>query len=374
VSQQSRLHEKRRAASSKCTVWRRGHWTGRPFVLGGFFLVAVLGSLCAYALARQSAKLAGKAQLAEPAPNVALPPVHKVTPEEETLSGKTEFGQFPPYSEAERELELMLHGKDEDIDLALANWLIVADIPQFSDITREGYFKQLDALSEQVRQDMVVMQKSGRHRNDPDGPRAHCSDFVDAMHKLGFAYAEKFRQQDLPLALKKEMYTDANNIFLAGLLRTRRGTCVSLPLIYLVIGQRLGLPVHLVTLGQHYFIRWEGPGLRMNIETTIPDAACFTPDDSVYLDTEGMTRDQVTSCQLRNLTSREIVGDLFFTRSGYWGQTGGKCETQCCLDLSRARQLSPEDPAIKSQYQSMFDYYHIKPEYKSIEIRTKPNE
>ena len=178
----------------------------------------------------------------------AVPSSHQVTPEE-TLSDKTEFGQFSPNTEAERELEKILQGKDEDIDLALANWLIAADIPEFRNMTREAYFTQLDAMTEQVRQDMARMQTSGWHGVNPNDPDTRCCRFCSAIIELRFAYREEFRQEDLTLVQMKALYADANNIFLAGLLHTRRGSCVSMPLIYLVIGQRLGLPVHLVTLG-----------------------------------------------------------------------------------------------------------------------------
>ena len=72
---------------------------------------------------------------------------HKTAPQ--SLSDATEFGQFAPATDAERELEGMLRGKDDDIDLALANWLIAADIPQFADMPREAYFVELDAMTKQ---------------------------------------------------------------------------------------------------------------------------------------------------------------------------------------------------------------------------------
>src|SRR6266850_5026427 len=200
-----------------------------------------------------------------------------------------------------------------------------------SSTTREAYFAQLDAMTEQVRQDMARMQRSGWHGVNPNDPDTRCCRFCSAIIRLRFAYAEEFRQENLTRAQMKGLYSDANYIFLAGLLHTRRGTCVSMPLVYLVIGQRLGLPVHLVTLGKHYFIRWEEPGYRMNIETTAVEKITMTPDDSVYLDIEGMTRDRLTGSQMRNLTKREVMGNLFFTRSAYWATKGRSCKNRQCL-------------------------------------------
>jgi hypothetical protein len=285
------------------------------------------------------------------------------------FSRKTDFGWFLPRTQGERDLERVLRGKDEDIDLALANWLIAADIPQFRNLTREAYFKQLDAMTEQVRQDTAIMQKSGWHGANPNDPDTRCCRFCSAIIRLHFAYAEEFRRETLTPGQTRELYADANDVFLAGLLRTRRGSCVSMPLIYLVVGQRLGFPVHLVAIGKHYFIRWEESDYHMNIEPTIVQKIAMTPDDSVYLDTEGMTHDQVRGSDLRNLTNREIVGQLFFTRYGYWHSKGAEYEAQACLDLSRAHHLAPDDPGIMAMYQAVSNHYGIKPEHAAIDIR-----
>src|ERR1700722_10204897 len=101
-----------------------------------FFSVLVIVFVCAYALSRQRASHAN-------------PPISSAT----QASPDNTLGQFPPYTEAEREIEKMLGGKDEDIDLALANWLIVADIPQFAGVTKEQYFARLNEMVDEVRMD-----------------------------------------------------------------------------------------------------------------------------------------------------------------------------------------------------------------------------
>ena len=377
-SKQFRMRSKCGTKAPEGAVWKRTPLIGPFLGLGGFLLVAAVASIYAFALAQQGGGHEDKtllpkspSGLANSASTEAIPPIHKVTAEENALSGKTEFGQFPPYTQAERELEKMLRGRDEGIDLALANWLMAADIPQFRDLTRDAYFTQLDTMLEQVRQDMARMQASGWHGTNPNDPETRCVRFCSAIIRLRFAYAEEFREENLTPVQMKALYADANNIFLAGLLRTQQGSCVSMPLIYLVIGQRLDMPVHLVTIGKHYFIRWDEPTYRMNIETTGVEKIAVTPDDSVYLDTEGMTRDQLRGSDLRNLTRREVVGELFFARMSYWHTKDGKCETQSCLDLSRARHLAPDDPRIKAVYQAVFNHYGIKSEYTSIDIRPK---
>jgi hypothetical protein len=76
--------------------------------------------------------------------------------------------------------------------------------------------------------------------------------------------------------------------------------------------------------------------------------------------------------QMRNLTRREVVGNLFFARSAHWRTYGGKYETQRCLDIAAARHLAPDDPGIKATHEGLFKAYGIKPEHTKIEIRITP--
>lgn len=315
---------------------RSGNPKGR-FILFGF--VAVI-AVCVFATSYRATK-----------PNQPQTPL-----------AKPSFGQFPAYTVAEGELEKMLASKDESIDLALANWLVVADIPQFAGVTREAYFKILDGMVEEVRRDMArrkeVAISKGKNPNDPD---VRCSVFCGSVVALGFDYAEDFRQHDLTPQRLQALHGDGDKVFLAGLLRSRRGSCVSMPLIYLVIGQRLGFPVHLVAIGKHYFIRWQEPGYRMNIETTIVDRVAVTPDDSVYIQDEGLTRDKLRGSDLRNLSNQEVLGQLLFTRSAYWVMSGERSKTRSWADLSRAFHLAPDDPAIVKTHQTIFSREGITP-------------
>ena len=270
-------------------------------------------------------------------------------------STETAPRQFASSTAAERELEKILSRRGGDIDLALVNWLIAADIPEFQDLSRDAYFKQLDAMTEQVRQEMARMRRVAASRGDNvDSAKTRCGIFCNAIIKLGFAYTEEFRQENVTPAMMKTLYANPDNICLAGMLRTQRGSCVSMPLIYLVIGQRFGLPVHLVAVGKHYFIRWEEPGYRMNIEPTIVNRVAVTPDDSVYLETEGLTGEHLKGSDLRNLSRREVVGQLLFARSAYWATKGPEFVAAQHRDLAQAHVLAPDDAAILRSHEAVF--------------------
>ena len=102
-------------------------------------------------------------------------------------------------------------------------------------------------MTEQVRRDMAKMQAKGYAGTDPNDPQTRCQQFCSAIIGLHFAYAEEFREENITPKQVFALYANPNNIFLAGLMRTKRGSCASMPMIYLVIGMRLGMPVHLVS-------------------------------------------------------------------------------------------------------------------------------
>jgi hypothetical protein len=62
---------------------------------------------------------------------------------------------------------------------------------------------------------------------------------------------------------------DARRHFIHGPLSGEGGTCSSLPVLYLAVGRRLGYPLALVQAKEHFFIRWEEPHERFNIECTM---------------------------------------------------------------------------------------------------------
>jgi len=280
----------------------------------------------------------------------------RIPPKTGVPSAFSSLSANEPANANDDKLHDLLKRDDGNIDLALANWLIVEDVPEFIGLTQKSFLERIDAETELVKAAMDRMQSSGYGGTDPNDPKTRCRQFCSAIIGLNFGYAQEFREENFTKAQLASLYANPNDLFLAGLLQTRQGSCVSIPLLYLVIGQQLGMPVHLVALGKHFFIRWEEPGLRMNIETTSTSKIAWTPDDSVYLDIEGMKPDQLRGSDLRNLSNREVVGELFFTRMSYWHAKGPKYEDRSLNDLAVAHKLASEDPAIERAFDILVNH------------------
>jgi len=96
----------------------------------------------------------------------------------------------------------------------------------------------------------------------------------------GVHYSEARKTDPATAGTRDGFFSDARDVFLHGLLGPeRRGTCSSLPVLYVAVGRELGYPLKLVTTKAHLFVRWEGQGERFNIEAAGERAVNRFSDD-----------------------------------------------------------------------------------------------
>ena len=76
----------------------------------------------------------------------------------------------------------------------------------------------------------------------------------------GYRYTDKVDKFGIP--------TNKNELFLHGMLKTKNGYCMNLSLLYLIIADKLNLPIYGVGLPNHFFVRYESERTRINIEST----------------------------------------------------------------------------------------------------------
>ena len=96
------------------------------------------------------------------------------------------------------------------------------------------------------------------------------------------------------------------NKLLAHYLATRRGNCVSMPILFLILADRLDLDVTLATAPLHIFARYrDADGGTFNIETS---NGGHPARDDWYIGTMGISRRAIASgLYLRSLSRRENV-------------------------------------------------------------------
>ncbi len=140
--------------------------------------------------------------------------------------------------------------------------------------------------------------------------------------------------------------SDSRNLFIHGVLSGRGGTCVSMPILYIAVGRRLGYPLKLVRAKEHLFARWEeSGGERFGIESTSRGFSVRS-DDYYRRWPKPITDEEFErGAYLRNLRPREELAVFLGQR--------GNClrDNMAFLDAARAysyaAQLAPDDQGIE---------------------------
>lgn len=185
-----------------------------------------------------------------------------------------------------RSIPQVLALPDEQIDLASAA-LIVSE--RWSDIV-EGlrYRQRIDSMAYHIQQVL---------RDQGIGLDYRALDVINQylFNQMGFHAVPHAR--------------DANDLFIHSVLDRRRGYCLSLSILYLSIGERLGLPLFGVVVPGHFFVRYDDGRVRINIETTDNGSR---PSDDYYrsvnrvpvahpLYLQNLTKSQTLACLFNNL-------------------------------------------------------------------------
>ncbi|NLG62219.1 MAG: tetratricopeptide repeat protein [Candidatus Cloacimonetes bacterium] len=132
--------------------------------------------------------------------------------------------------------------QESEVDLALAALLIAAE--EYPQLVPEPYLRRIDILAERVRDrlgeetaPLVILQELNRVLFEEEGFRGNA-----------------------------EAYYDPRNSFLNDVLDRRAGVPLTLSLLYLEIGWRLGLPLHGVNFPGHFLVRYDGEALKLLID------------------------------------------------------------------------------------------------------------
>ena len=136
----------------------------------------------------------------------------------------------------------MVASSEAELDLALGALLIAAE--EYPQLVPDLYVRRLDLLAERVRDrladetaPLVVLQEMNRVLFEEEGFRGNA-----------------------------EAYYDPRNSFLNDVLDRRLGIPLTLSIVYLEVGWRLGLPLEGVNFPGHFLVRHVGAAVRLLID------------------------------------------------------------------------------------------------------------
>lgn len=182
-------------------------------------------------------------------------------------------------------------GTKDSVDVAEAALLLENDVDPKVDIKK--YLEQIDNMVKDIRT-MTGNNNDARHR-------------INTLRAYLFSVFEMRYDFSDPLAEKRSNQT------LSGILETRKGSCSTMPLLFLVLAQRLGYPINPVLLPQHVFLRYSDfPRAQYNLEVT-SDGDIFH-DDDYYKKGKDYNLTQLgidSGSYFKTLTHKEYLSVLF---------------------------------------------------------------
>ena len=176
---------------------------------------------------------------------------------------------------------------EEKIDIGLAALTFAKEV--YPNIDIQAYSKKIDALASEVK--AVI-------NGNPDPDFA-----IRAMNTV------LYRREGFRYDKAEDNRGTRDNFFLNGILDTKKGTCISMPMLWMAVAQRVGLPVYPVHSPEHTFLRFKDKQLKdSNIEAT---SGGGSPSDEQYIRDFHITPTAVASGgYMRTLSYREYLAEL----------------------------------------------------------------
>jgi len=151
----------------------------------------------------------------------------------------------------------------------------------------------------------------------------------------------EYNRDDL-LAQKKESQ------FLNGYLATRKGSCLTMAMLYLALADRLGWPIRAVRAPYHYFCR--DAGMKDgNLEAT--GFGGFTPDSAYIADLKVPEAALRSGAYMKSLTRKEYLATLLEVNARLFHDRGDLRKAIYYLELSVAN-----DPAFSGGHWNLANY------------------
>jgi regulator of sirC expression with transglutaminase-like and TPR domain len=212
----------------------------------------------------------------------------------------------------------MVARPEPEVDLATAALLIAAE--EYPQLVAEPYLRRLDELAERVRD----------RQWDATAPVVMLQDVSRVLFE-----EERFRGNT-------ESYYDPRNSFLNDVLDRRVGIPLTLSIIYLEVGWRLGLPVHGVNFPGHFLVRYDGAALKLLVDPFQEGRVRFEDEAQELLDHVygGSVRMQPEF--LRAADRKDILVRLLENLKGTW--LNARDDVRALGALERILLLLPDSP------------------------------
>lgn len=242
-----------------------------------------------------------------------------------------------------RDLVAMSDAELEAMDPLVMNMVVARDVPELAEIDFTRYARLVDGWADRIGRGLaaseaVESRTSPAYQADPDIWRAGGMAVALAGPTIGIAYT---REIDM---------SNHADLFVPGLIDTKRGTCSNMPVLYMAVAHRLGWPLKAVVAADHMWCRWDDGTKQFNLEATSTtstggEGAFSTPPDESYMtDLRVSPKAVEVGSDMTTLTARQTLGVYLQQRSAYFRETDSWEMAE--EDLLLARVCFPENRDI----------------------------
>lgn len=256
-------------------------------------------------------------------------------------------------------IEVILQEPEDSIDVGAACLLLAQEF--YPDLNTRVFLSALDDLAFRFQQHFGYVA-------DPEQKLRALNTFLYRKGPWNDSLAFAYDHGD-PGAHKRD------NRFINGYLSRRRGSCVTMPMLYVVLGQRLGMSIAAVRAPNHFFVRYFPekipPGWQANIEAT--SGGGYSSDGEYTIDMKIPKVGIAKGMYLRTLTRKEYIASLLLLNVAEYIKMKNFDKAEHYADLALAydstlatavwarglahyhRAISLEEKSDRGSYMAQFD-------------------
>ena len=234
------------------------------------------------------------------------------------------------------------------IDPLELNLLVARGLPACRDLPIESYQRTADGWAVDLASRLAGFED--QFHESPDAWKNDIRFFRLGVlcwylaEVLGIRYREDQRE------LQAVSYTNPSDLFVHGVMDTRKGTCGNLAALHAAVAWRLGWPLHLACAGPHIFCRYDDGEVVHNIESTNNAQGGFqSHPDEHYQESRGVPEVAIEcGSDLQALSPRQMLGLFIGFRGRHLEDTGLLTEAEVDYLLAAYGQLG-RDPTDMAQ-------------------------
>ncbi|MGD8777416.1 MAG: transglutaminase family protein [Ignavibacteria bacterium] len=113
-----------------------------------------------------------------------------------------------------------------------------------------------------------------------------------------------------------------DNKFINGYIANKKGSCITMPMLYVILGERLGFPIYPVRSAKHFFVRYEPEEIIINFQNNIEatNGGGFISNQQYQEDVLIPEKAIKNGVYLRILTKKEYIASLLLVNANKYLQ------------------------------------------------------